>query len=202
MSLVFYWAEKLSRGCGWFAVCVGTALGLAFGVLSQKISSVDPGYTHQILTLILFGHLPTFFVSAFVLLRVSFQLATDSDMRADVRDGEQMSAYGFACALVSVMAWIWFFLAVMFGCWLGMMYAFGGYAESVWISFWVDFDLVYLLHAALRMVLLALSLSALAFFELNFLRVHHEQLGMLMSRSMTLGMALIVGIELLDLSLM
>jgi hypothetical protein len=199
---MFYLAEKLARGGGWFSVVVGGALGAAFGFFSQRAITLDPGLTHQILTHVLFGHLPTFFVSSFVLLRVSFQLTIDPEMRAEWTQGEQATAYSLSCAVVSLMVWAWFFLAVMMGYWLGMMLALSGYALPVWNAFWFDFDLAYVGHAALRMMLLALALSVMTFIEVNYMQTHKHQLGMLMSRFMTIGMFLIVSIEVLDVMLM
>ncbi|WP_146178938.1 hypothetical protein [Limnohabitans sp. Jir61] len=202
MNLVFHWAEKLARGCGWFALCVGVLLGGAFGFATQLSVSLDPNLIHQVLTHFLFGHLPTFLVSSFVLLRVSFQLTTESEMRVDWVQGQQAAAYSLACALVCLMAWVWFFLSAMLGCWLGMMFALNGYAMPVWDAFWFDFDLSHLFHAALRMLLLALSLSVMTLVEVFFLQARRHQLGLLMSRFMTIGMFLIVAIELLDVTLM
>jgi hypothetical protein len=202
IELIFHWAEKLSRGCGWFAALIGGASGASIGYLSQRGVLLDPNVSHQFLTHVLFGHLPTFLVSSFVLLRVSFQLATESQMRATWTQGHQAVVYSTACAIVSLMAWAWFFLAAVLGCWLGMMLALSGYAMPVWLTFWVDFDFNHLLHAALRMLALAMVLSLMTFIEVNFLQMHRHQLGLLMARFMTTGMFLIAGIELLDLTLM
>jgi hypothetical protein len=202
IELIFHWAEKLSRGCGWFAALIGGAAGAGVGYLSQRGVLLDPNVSHQLLTHVLFGHLPTFLVSSFVLLRVSFQLATESQMRVAWTQGHQAAVYSIACAMVSLMAWAWFFLAAVLGCWLGMMIALSGYALPGWQAFWIDFDFNHLLHAALRMLTLALALSVMTFVEVNFLQTHRNQLSLLMARFMTIGMLLIAGIELLDVTLM
>ena len=163
---------------------------------------LDPNVSHQLLTHVLFGHLPTFLVSSFVLLRVSFQLTTESQMRVAWTEGHQAAVYSTACAMVSLMAWAWFFLAAVLGCWLGMMLALSGCALPAWQAFWIDFDFNHLWHAALRMLALALALSVMTFVEVNFLQTHRHQLGLLMARFMTIGMLLIAGIELLDVTLM
>ena len=172
------------------------------GYLSQRGVLLDPNVSHQLLTHVLFGHLPTFLVSSFVLLRVSFQLATDSQMRVEWTQGHQAAVYGIACTLVSLVAWAWFFLAAMSGCLFGMMLALSGYAMPAWQAFWFDFGLDHLLHAALRMLMLALVLSVMTFIEVNFMQTHRHQLGLLMARFMTIGMFVIAGIELLDMTLM
>lgn len=202
IELIFHWAERLSRGCGWFAAVVGGVAGAGVGFLSQRGVLLDPNVSHQLLTHVLFGHLPTLLASSFVLLRVSFHLATESQMRVAWTQGHQAAVYSTACAIVSLMAWAWFFLAAVLGCWLGMMLALSGYALPSWHSFWIDFDFNHLLHAALRMLALALVLSVMTFVEVNFLQTHRHQLGLLMARFMTIGMLLIAVIELLDMTLM
>ena len=82
------------------------------------------------------------------------------------------------------------------------MHASNGYVTPIWNAFWFDFDLNHLLHASFRMALLAASLSVMTFFETSFLRVRRNELGTLMSRFMIFGMLMIVGVELIDLSLM
>lgn len=202
MALIFHWAEKLSRGCSLFALMVGIGLGYAFGFFLQQRSFLEPTITHQLLTHVLFGHLPTFLVSAFILLRVSFQLSTDEQSRVEWTSTQQLVSYAVGCALVCVLVWAWFFLSSMIGFWLGLMHASNGYAKPIWNAFWFDFDLNHLLHASFRMTLLAASLSVMTFVETSFLRARRNELGTLMSRFMIFGMVMIVGIELVDMSLM
>lgn len=202
IELIFHWAEKLSRGCGWFAAVIGGGAGAGIGFLSQRSVLLDPNVSHQLLTHVLFGHLPTLLASSFVLLRVSFHLATESQMRVTWTQGHQAVVYSTACATVSLMAWAWFFLAALLGCWLGMMLALSGYAFPAWQAFWIDFDFNHLLHAALRMLALALALSVMTFVEVNVLQTHRDQLGLLMARFMTIGMLLVAVIELLDMTIM
>jgi hypothetical protein len=73
MRLIFHSAETLSRGCGWFALVVGTGIGYVFGLFSQQSTAIDQTFVHQLITYSLFGHIPTFFVSLFILLRVGSQ---------------------------------------------------------------------------------------------------------------------------------
>lgn len=201
MQLIFIWAEKLARGCGWFALCVGVGLGGVFGGFFQQGASFDIALTHQVLSQVLFGHLPTFFVSAFVLLRVSFQLSTDEQTRTEWTGGEQALAYAVGCAIVCVMTWTWFFLSTMLGFGLGLMQTLGGDAWPAWDAFWFDFDFHQLAHAAFRMSLMACALSLMTFVEISFMRTRRHQLAILMSRFMTVGMVMLVGIELLDITL-
>lgn len=201
MHLILLWAEKLARGCGWFALSAGIGLGGVFGWFFQQGASFDITLTHQVLSQVLFGHLPTFFVSAFILLRVSFQLSTDDQTRAEWTGGEQALAYAIGCAMVCVMTWTWFFLSAMLGFGLGLVQTLGGDALPAWNAFWFDFDFHQLVHAAFRMSLMACALSLMTFIEISFMRTRMHQLGILMSRFMTVGMVMIVGIELLDITL-
>jgi hypothetical protein len=63
----------------------------------------------------------------------------------------------------------------------------------------MDFNLFNLLHAALRMAVLAIALSVMTYIETSLLRSRPDQLSMLMSRFMTLGFAVIVAVELTDM---
>ncbi|MFM7026162.1 MAG: hypothetical protein ACKOWC_08935 [Limnohabitans sp.] len=196
-------AHKFLRGCGWFALLVGGVSGAAFAWLSQHESGVlDPQISRQIFTHVLLGRMPTVLVAAFVLLRVNFQLATDPGLARRLHDGHLTADYVLACALACVMAWAWFFLSVLAGSWLGMVQALSGYGQVVWESFWTEFEFRYLAHAGARMLMLAASLSALTFFEVRFLQAHEEPSHQMMSRAMTLGMLVIVGIEVADFFLM
>lgn len=201
MRSIFHWAEQLARGCGWFACVVGLGCGWAVALFFQNASWLNADLAHQMLTHVLFGHLPTVLVSAFVLLRVGFQLATDDSTRTEWNHSNQVATYALACALVGLLAWAWFFLSAMAGFLIGLVQTAQGSAFAYWTAYWVDFDLGHLLHAVGRMVLLSLALSAMTFIEVNLLRAHRDQLGMLMSRFMTLGMFLIVAIEALDITL-
>lgn len=202
MQLAFVRAEKLVRGCGWFSLFLGIGSGWSLGYWSHKVVLVDSNLLHQFLTHILFGHLPTFFVSSFVLLRVGFHLATESDMRSEWTSSEQASKFAISCALVSLLAWAWFFFSAMLGFYLGLLQVSDGYAAPFWSSYWLDFDLTHIFHAMGRMCLLSVVLSGMIFLEVNFLREHRDHLGMLMSRFMTLGMFLILLIEILDVTLL
>ena len=104
-----------------------------------------------------------------------------------------------ACALVCLIGWAWFFVAVMFGFWLGLSQSLSGFAHPVWDAYWIDFDLFNLLHAALRMAVLSIALSLMTYVETSLLRSRPDQLSMLMSRFMTLGFAVIVAVEVTDI---
>ena len=196
---MFDLAQKFLRGCGWFAVLVGGAAGLGFSWLSVHESTrLDPQITRELFNHVLLGRLPTLLVAAFVLLRVNFQLATDAGLARRLHDGRQTGAYVMACTVACLMAWMWFFLSVLAGSWLGMMQGFSGYGQSVWESFWGEFRFFYIAHAGLRMLLLAGFLSLLAFLEVRFLQAHEGQTHRMMSRAMTLGMLSIIGIEVAD----
>jgi hypothetical protein len=199
MSSIAHSAQKLARGCGWFALLMGTGVGYVIGLFSQQGALVDQTLAHKFITYFLFGHIPTFLVSLFILLRVGFQLSTDDDVRAEWTQGHQVLPLALACALVCLLAWAWFFLAVMFGFWLGLMQALSGFAQPVWNAYWLDFAWSNLSHAALRMTLLALALSVMTYVETSLLRNRPDQLAMLMSRFMTLGFAVIVAVELTDM---
>jgi hypothetical protein len=192
-------AEALTRGCGWFALLVGTGFGYVFGLLSQQSTVIDQTFVHQLITYSLFGHIPTFFVSLFILLRVGFQLSTDAEVRAEWTQGHQAVSFALACALVCLIGWAWFFVAVMLGFWLGLSQALSGFAHPVWDAYWMDFNLFNLLHAALRMAVLAITLSVMTYIETSLLSSRPDQLSMLMSRFMTLGFAVIVAVELTDM---
>ena len=192
-------AQKFLRGCGWFAVLVGGFAGLAFSWFSvHESAQLDPQISREIFNHLLLGRLPTLLVAAFVLLRVNFQLATDAGLARRLHDGRQTGAYVLACALACLTAWMWFFLSVLAGSWLGMMYGFSGYGQAIWASFWGAFPWTYLAHAGLRMLLLSAFLSLLAFLEVRFLQAHQGQSHRMMSRAMTLGMLTIIGIEVAD----
>jgi len=199
MRLIFHSAETLSRGCGWFALVVGTGIGYVFGLFSQQSTAIDQTFVHQLITYSLFGHIPTFFVSLFILLRVGFQLSTYAEGRTEWTQGHQAVSFALACALVCLIGWAWFFVAVMFGFWLGLMQSLSGFAHPVWDAYWMDFDLFNLLHAAFRMVVLAIVLSVMTFIETSLLKSRPDQLYMLMSRFTTLGFAVIVAVELTDM---
>jgi len=199
MRLMFHSAETLTRGCGWFALVVGSGFGYIFGLLSQQSTAVDQTFVHQLITNSLFGHIPTFFVSLFILLRVGFQLSTDAEVRAEWTQGHQAVSFAMACALVCLIGWAWFFVAVMFGFWLGLSQSLSGFAHPVWDAYWIDFDLFNLLHAALRMAVLSIALSLMTYVETSLLRSRPDQLSMLMSRFMTLGFAVIVAVEVTDI---
>jgi hypothetical protein len=202
MELLFHSAEKISRGCSLFAWSVGTAIGYGFGFYFEQRSYLEPELTHQFLTQTLFGHLPTFLVSAFILLRVAFQLSTDQQSRTKWNSTHQMLSYAGGCAFVCLMVWAWFFLASMLGFLMGITHASRGFAKPIWESFWLDFDFQNIFHALFRMVLLAIALSVMTFIETSFLRAARHELAALMSRFMMLGMLIIVCVELIDLSLM
>lgn len=192
-------AQKFLRGCGWFSLIVGGLAGMAFAWLSQHESGVlEPEISRQLFTHVLLGRMPTLLVAAFVLLRVNFQLATDTGLARRLHEGHQTGAYVAACAMACVMAWMWFFLSVLSGSWLGMVQSDPGYGYRVWASFWTEFELDYLAHAGARMLLLATGLSLLTFLEVRFLRTHEGQNHHMMSRAMTLGVLLIIGIEVAD----
>ena len=198
--MTFTLAHNFLRGCGWFALIFGGALGLVFSLVSVHESGVlDPGVGRELFTHLLLGRLPTLLVAAFVLLRVNFQLATDAGLARRVYDGRQTSAYALACILACLMAWMWFFMSVLAGSWLGMMLGLSGYGQSAWESYWIDFKYAYFIHAGIRMLLLAVCLSLLAFVEIKVLRSHEESRHLMMSRAMALGMLLIIGIEVADL---
>jgi len=201
MRVIFHSAQTLSRGCGWFALTMGSGIGYGVGFLSQQSAVTDQTVAHQLITYSLFGHIPTFCVSLFILLKVGFHLSTDVHLRAEWTQGHQAVSFAIACALVCLLGWAWFFVAVMFGFWLGLSHALSGFAHPVWNAYWMDFDLYHLVHAALRMAVLAFALSAMTFIETSLLRSRPDQLAMLMSRFMTLGCAVIVAVELTDMML-
>ncbi len=196
---MFNLAHQFLRGCGWFAVLVGGLAGMAFSVIAAHESGVlDPAISRELFSHVLLGRLPTLLVAAFVLLRVNFQLATDAGLARRLHEGRQTGDYVLACALACVVAWMWFFLSVMAGSWLGMMHSLSGYGQTVWESFWVEFQYPYIIHAGVRMLLLAGCLSLLAFLEIRFLQAHEGKTHLMMSRAMTLGVLLIIGIEVAD----
>jgi len=199
MRFIFHSAQTLSRGCGWFALIMGSGVGYGFGLLSQQSAVTDQTLAHQLITYSLFGHLPTFCVSLFILLKVAFHLSTHAGLRTEWTQAHQAVSFALACALVCLLGWAWFFIAVMFGFWLGLTHALSGFAQPVWNAYWTDFDLSHLAHAALRMAVLALALSAMTFIETSLLRSRPDQLAMLMSRFMTLGSAVIIAVELTDM---
>lgn len=197
---VYAHAEQFLAGCGWFAVVVGGGMGWCFGWYSQHQSGViDPEFLRQLFTHGLLGRLPTLLVAAFVLLRVNFQMATDQRVQRVWGGGDEALSYVLACGMTCILAWVWFFLAVLGGAWLGMMQSHAGYGHGAWASYWVGFEFHALAHAALRMLSLAAGLSVLTFFELRLLKTHQERGHAMMSRSMIVGMLLIVAIEVLDL---
>lgn len=79
-----------------------------------------------------------------------------------------------------------------------MMQGLSGYGQTVWESYWVEFQYSYIVHAGFRMLLLAACLSLLAFVEIRFLQAHEGNTHLMMSRAMTLGVLLIIGIEVTD----
>lgn len=192
-------AHKILRGCGAFALIVGGLSGLTFALLaSHESGAIDPAISQQVFVHGLLGRLPTLLVASFILLRVNFQLATDPGLARRLHDGHQTGAYVGACALVSLIAWMWFFLSALAGSWLGMMQGFSGYGHAVWESFWMHCEFTTLAHAAVRMLLLAACLSGLTFFEMWFMRQHEERSHQMMSRAMTLGMLTLITIEIGD----
>lgn len=197
---VYSHAGRFLAGCGWYAMVVGGGIGLCFGVYSQTQSGlIDPEYLRQLFTDGLLGRLPTLLVAAFVLLRVNFQIATDRSFQRFWSDADQGVSYVLACGLTCLLAWAWFFLAVLSGTWLGMMQSHSGYGHVVWVAYWGGFEFQALAHAAVRMLLLSACLSVLTFFELRLLKADEAHGHAMMSRSMILGMVMIVAIEILDL---
>lgn len=197
---VYARANRFLAGCGWFALLVGGGLGLGFGVYSQSHAGMlEPDWLSQIFSHVLLGRLPTILVAAFVLMRVNFQIATDQSFQHVWSGADQGLAYMLACGVTCMLAWAWFFLAVLGGTWLGMMHSHAGFGQTVWESYWGEFEWAFLLHACVRMLMLALCLSALTFVEIKLLKTHRDDGHTMMSRAMTLGMAMIAGIELLDL---
>jgi len=196
---MFKLAHQFLRGCGWFAVLAGGGAGIVFSMIAVHESGVlNPSIGRELFTHVLLGRLPTLLVAAFVLLRVNFQLATDAGLARRLHDGRQTRAYAFACAMVCLVAWIWFFLSALAGSWLGMMQGLSGYGQTVWESYWVEFQYSYIVHAGFRMLLLAACLSLLAFVEIRFLQAHEGNTHLMMSRAMTLCVLLIIGIEVTD----
>lgn len=186
-------------GCGWFAILLGGLLGLTFGVVTQTGDlAIDPTWSRQLFAHLLLGRLPTLLVAAFVLLRVNFQLATDAQWVQVLFVHKKFGAYVLACVVASMLAWAWFFLSVMAGSWLGIMHSFSGFGQLVWESHLGEFQFVQLLHAAFRMLVLALGLSLLTLVEIKFLSMQADQMHLMMSRTTILGVVMILGIELLD----
>ena len=197
---VYERAHQFLAGCGWFALIVGGGLGLVFGLYAHQQSGLlDPSYLKEIFSHVLLGRLPTVLVAAFVLLRVNFQMATDHTFEHVWTQTRHSLTYVVACGVTCMLAWMWFFLAVLIGSWLGMMQSHAGFGQGVWEAYWGEFEFQYWLHAGLRMLLLAAALSGLTYFEIKLLKSHQNWDSHMMSRSMTVGMVIIVGIEVLDL---
>jgi hypothetical protein len=194
-----YLAQTFLSGCGWFAILLGGALGLSFGIVTQTgVLPLDPEWSRQLFSHLLLGRLPTLLVAAFVLLRVNFQLATDAQFLQVLFEHKKFGAYVLACVLVSMLAWSWFFLSVLAGSWLGMMLGLSGFGQLTWETHLVEFQFAQLLHAAFRMLVLALGLSLLTFVEIKFLSMQPDQMHLMMSRTTIFGVVMILGIELLD----
>lgn len=198
--MTFSLTQNFLRGCGWFSLIFGGAIGVVFSLVSVHESGVlAPSVGRGLFTHLLLGRLPTLLVAAFVLLRINFQLATDVGLARRLFEGRKTAAYAGACILACLVAWIWFFLSVLGGSWLGMMLGLSGDGHGVWESYWIDFQYADFIHAAIRMILLAFCLSLLAFIEIHVLQSHQDSAHLMMSRAMTLGMLLIIAIEVADL---
>lgn len=172
---------------------------MAFSVIAVHESGLlDPAISRQIFTHWMLGRLPTLLSATFVLLQINFHLATDAGLARRLLTGGQTLEYSLACVLACVLAWMWFFLSVLFGSWLGMMQSLSGYGHAVWESFWVDFQYPFIIHAGLRSLLLAVCLSMLAFVEIHFLQDKQDSPQQTISRTMLLGVFLIISIEIAD----
>jgi len=73
-----------------------------------------------------------------------------------------------------------------------------GFGQLTWETHLVEFQFAQLLHAAFRMLVLALGLSLLTFVEIKFLSMQPDQMHLMMSRTTIFGVVMILGIELLD----
>jgi hypothetical protein len=186
-------------GCGWFALLLGGALGLAFAIATQSGAlAIDPEWSRQLFAHLMLGRLPTLLVACFVLLRINFQFATGAELVRGLFERKKFGAYVLACVLTTMLAWSWFFLSVLAGSWLGFMHSFSGLGQLFWESYLVEFQFLQLFHAAFRMLLLSLCLCLLALFEIKFLSTQPDQLHQMMSRTTIFGVLVILGIESLD----
>ena len=191
--------QRLLQGCGWFALCAGSLIGLAAAWLSQGPLASQPQWADAIFSQVLMGRLPTFLVAVFVLFRLNFHWVTHPQFVQAILHNER-SPWGFALAsaLTASLCWAWLLLSSIGLTWFFLELRMGGHAHVAFLHLLTQLSPQAWLHDGLRLWMLAVSVAWVSFIEVRFLGAHQLEPSMALSRATVLGLLLVGGIETAD----
>lgn len=192
-------AQRLLRGCGWFALCVGTALaGLTCWLLDGALMA-QPQWAQQVLVHFLWGRVPTLLVAWFIVLRLNLHgMLTPALVESVVQNRLSPWGLGWASVVTACLCWMWLLLVAALLTGLGTQLLLGTHAQSLLAHLLGDSASQPFWHGGLRLLVLAMAVAWVSFIEWHFLDGRQLAPGMAFMRAMTLGALGVVGLELAD----
>lgn len=192
-------AQQLLHGCGWFALCVGSALAALTCWLLDGPLMAQPQWAHQVLGHFLWGRLPTLLVAWFVVLRLNLHgMLTPALGQAVMQQRLSPWGLGWACVATATLCWMWLLLVALVLTGVGAQWVLGGHVQSMLTHLLSDSTAQPLWHGGLRLWVLAMAVAWLSFIEWRFLGARQLAPGMAFMRAMVLGALGVLGLELAD----
>ena len=192
-------AQRLLHGCGWFALCVGSALAALTCWLLDGPLMAQPQWAHQVLGHFLWGRVPTLLVAWFVVLRLNLHgMLTPALVQGVLQQQLSPWGLGWACVVTATLCWMWLLLVASVLTGVGAQWVLGAHAQSLLAHVLSDSTAQPLWHAGLRLLVLAMTLAWVSFIEWRFFSAPHLAPGMAFMRAMVLGALVVLGLELAD----
>lgn len=192
-------AQRLLRGCGWFALCCGSLLGITASWLSQGPLASQPQWADAIFSQVLMGRLPTVLVAVFVLFRLNFHWVTEPQfVQAILQNDRSPWGVALANAITASLCWAWLLFCGLGLTWFFLELRIGGHAHLAFEHLLIQISPLSWLHDWLRLTALSVGVAWVSFIEVRFLGAHQLEPSLALSRAMVLGLLWVGGVESAD----
>ena len=192
-------AAAISSGTLDYALLLGAALGLLFGLALPVNLSGNLDLANTIVQGSLFGRVASVVVVFVISVRVILARGMRDQSWVAVDDGHHvMLRHIAASSWAAVVALFYFLLAAMAGYCLGLFIGLPGLATDMLGQLADGYSLGDLAHVTLRVLVQAAAVAWISFFDMILLSQHREELSRSVTRKLLLVLAAVIGLEALD----
>ena len=192
-------AAEISNGTLDFALLLGLALGLLFGVALPANLGGNLELANTIVQGSLFGRVASVVVVFIISVRVILARGMRDQTWVAVDDGHHvMLRHIAASAWAAMVALFNFMIAALLGYALGLMLGLPGLATDMLAQLADNYPVTALMHVTLRVLAEAAAVAWISFFDMILLSQHQEDLSRSITRKLLLLVSAIIGIEALD----
>ncbi len=192
-------AAEISNGTLDFALLLGAALGLLFGLVVPANLSGNLELANTVVMASLFGRVASIMVVFIISLRVILARGMRDQAWVSADDGHHvMLRHVAASSWAAMMALFFFLAAALMGYAVGLMLGLPGLALDMLVQVADNYRVTALCHVGLRVLVEAAAVAWISFFDMILLSARREDLSRSITRKLLLLVAAVLGIEALD----